>query len=81
MRTGMVFLSFVLLLIAAGIWNLRSGSVNIPLREIADILARRGDPGSTAYSVIWKIRLPRIFLSAILGGALSRCSWLSRPSP
>ena len=76
MRTGMVFLSFVLLLIASGIWNLRSGSVSIPLREIAEILAGRGDPGSTAYSVIWKIRLPRIFLSAILGGALSLSGFL-----
>lgn len=72
----MVFLSFVLLLIAAGIWNLRSGSVNIPMGEIADILAGRGDPDSTAYSVIWKIRLPRIILGAILGGALSLSGFL-----
>lgn len=76
MRTGMVFLSFVLLLIAAGIWNLKSGSVSIPLGEIADILSGRGDPDSTAYSVIWKIRLPRILLSAVLGGALSLSGFL-----
>ncbi|MBQ1357762.1 MAG: iron ABC transporter permease [Oscillospiraceae bacterium] len=76
MRTGMVFLSFVLFLAAAAVWNLRSGSVSIPVREIVEILSGRGDPESTAYSVIWKIRLPRIILSAILGGALSLSGFL-----
>lgn len=72
----MVFLSFVLLLIAAAVWNIRSGSVDIPLSEMAEILSGRGDSDSTAYNVIWKIRLPRIFLSAILGGALSLSGFL-----
>lgn len=72
----MVFLSLVLLLIAAAVLNIRSGSVDIPLSEMAEILSGRGDSDSTAYNVIWKIRLPRIFLSAILGGALSLSGFL-----
>ncbi len=76
MRTGMVFLSFVVLLVIAAAWNLRSGSVSIPISEIAEILSGRGDPDSTAYSVIWKIRLPRMILSAVLGGALSLSGFL-----
>lgn len=72
----MVFLSFVLLMIAAALWNLRSGSVSISFRETVEILSGRGDPQSTAYNVIWKIRLPRILLSAILGGALSLSGFL-----
>ncbi|MBR2739136.1 MAG: iron ABC transporter permease [Oscillospiraceae bacterium] len=76
MRIGMVFLSFVILLIAAAVWNLRSGSVSIPVRDIVRILSGNGDPESTAYSVIRKIRLPRIVLSAVLGGALSLSGFL-----
>ena len=76
LRRSMVFLSFVLLLIAAAIWNIRSGSVDIPWSEMVQILSGRGDPDSTAYNVIWKIRLPRILLSAILGGALSLSGFL-----
>ena len=76
MHTGMVFLSFVVLLVIAAAWNLRSGSVSIPIGEIAEILSGRGDPDSTAYSVIWKIRLPRMILGAVLGGALSLSGFL-----
>ena len=76
LRRCMVFLSFVLLLVTAALWNIRSGSVSIPLKETLSILARKGDPDSTAYNVIWKIRLPRILLSAILGGALSLSGFL-----
>ncbi|MBR5070779.1 MAG: iron ABC transporter permease [Oscillospiraceae bacterium] len=76
LRRSMVFLSFVLLLIAAAVWNIRSGSVDISLKETLEILFRRGDSESTAYNVIWKIRLPRILLSAILGGALSLSGFL-----
>ena len=76
LRRSMVFLSFVLLLIAAAVWNIRSGSVNISLRETLEILSGHGDSESTAYNVIWKIRLPRIMLSAILGGALSLSGFL-----
>jgi len=75
-RISAVFLSFVLLFIGAAVWNLRSGSVSIPVGEIAEILSGRGDPDSTAYSVIWKIRFPRMLLGAILGGALSLSGFL-----
>ena len=75
-RRGMVFLCFVLLLIFAAVWNIRSGSVDIPFGEMMQILSGRGDPSSTAYSVIWKIRLPRILLAALLGGALSLSGFL-----
>ncbi len=76
LRRGAVFLSLILLFLAAAVWNIRSGSVDIPLSEMADILLGRGDPAGTAYNVIWKIRLPRIFLSAVLGGALSLSGFL-----
>ena len=76
LRRCMVFLSFVLLLIVAAVLNIRSGSVDIPFSEMAEILSGQGDTSSTAYNVIWKIRLPRIMLGAILGGALSLSGFL-----
>ncbi len=72
----MVFLCFAILLSAAVIWNLMSGSVGISFSEILRILSGHGDPADTAYSVIWKIRLPRIVLAAVLGGALSLSGFL-----
>ena len=69
---------FVLLaaaLCAIVVLNINVGSVPIPVREIAEILFRRqGDP--TAMSIIWKIRLPRIVMAALLGGALSLSGFL-----
>ena len=50
--------------------NINSGSVRISVPEIFKILIGQGE-GSTEYSIIWRIRLPRIFMAAILGGALS----------
>ena len=76
LRRSMVFLSFVVLLFAAAVWNIRSGSVSISLQETIEILTGHGDPDSTAYNVIWKIRLPRLILSAVLGGALSLSGFL-----
>ena len=68
MRCGMVFLSFVILLWIAVIWSIKSGSVDTSVKGILDIVFRRDDSNVVAYNVIWKIRLPRIMLSILLGG-------------
>ncbi|MCR5666414.1 MAG: iron ABC transporter permease [Eubacterium sp.] len=50
--------------------NINSGNVNIPVGRIVEILlTKAGD--ATEVNIIWKIRLPRILMAAILGGALS----------
>ena len=76
MRRGMVFLSFAILLAAAALWSIRAGTVDISARDIFDILFSRGDPDAVAYNIIWKIRLPRILLAALLGGALALSGFL-----
>ena len=76
MRRGMVFLSFFVLLWIAVIWSVKSGSVDITVKDILDIILRRDDSNVVAYNVIWKIRLPRIMLSILLGGALSLSGFL-----
>ena len=76
MRCGMVFLSFFVLLWIAVIWSIKSGSVDITVKDILGIVLRRDDSNVVAYNVIWKIRLPRIMLSILLGGALSLSGFL-----
>ncbi|MCR4668789.1 MAG: iron ABC transporter permease [Clostridia bacterium] len=55
--------------------NVNSGNVHIPVSRIFDILfTRSGDPKEV--DIIWRIRLPRILMAAMLGGALSLSGFL-----
>ena len=55
--------------------NINSGNVNIPLSRILEILFKRtGD--AKEVDIIWRIRLPRILMAAMLGGALSLSGFL-----
>ena len=74
-RYGIVFLVLAIAFCAIIVLNINIGSVPIPIGEIARILFKRsGDP--TQVSIIWKIRLPRILMAALLGGALSLSGFL-----
>ena len=77
-RRGSYELVFVLLLAALcaiTVLNINIGSVPIPMGEIARILLRRATDAKQ-YAIIWNIRLPRILMAAILGGALSLSGFL-----
>ena len=76
MRYCTVFLSFFILFLFAVVWSIKSGSVNITVKEILRVIFRGDDSDRVAYNVIWKIRLPRIMLSVLLGGALSLSGFL-----
>lgn len=69
---------FLALLAAFGlivVLNINIGSVPIPLSTIAHILLT-GEGDATQAAIIWKIRLPRILMAAVLGGALSLSGFL-----
>ena len=71
-------LVFVLLILAFGlitVLNINTGNVHISLSEIVNILLKKATD-TKEYSIIWKIRLPRILMAAILGGALSLSGFL-----
>lgn len=55
--------------------NINTGNVKIPVSRIIEIIFT-GAGESTEYNIIWKIRLPRILMAAILGGALSLSGFL-----
>lgn len=67
-----LFLLFFVLVIV----NINSGTVSIPAKEIVRIILLRIRDESVESNIIWKIRLPRILLAAILGGALSVSGFL-----
>ena len=55
--------------------NINTGNVHISVPKILRILFLR-DGAATEYSIIWRIRLPRILMAAMLGGALSLSGFL-----
>ena len=77
-RRSRYLLVFSLLIAAFAwitVWNINTGNVHIRVADILRILLTH--EGETAQvNIIWKIRLPRILMAAILGGALSLSGFL-----
>ena len=72
-----VFIGLAIVMFFLVVWNINSGSVHIPVREIARIIfLREGEGETTAYNIIWKLRMPRMITSAVLGGALALAGFL-----
>ena len=69
---------FFVLLIAFGaitVLNINTGNVHISVENILKIIfLKQGE--EMEYNIIWKIRLPRILMAAILGGGLSLSGFL-----
>ncbi|MDO4522141.1 MAG: iron ABC transporter permease [Eubacteriales bacterium] len=74
-RYTLVFLILIGAFLFITVLNINTGNVHISISEILNIIFRRaGDPKN--YNIVWKIRLPRILMAAILGGALSLAGFL-----
>lgn len=74
-RCFLVFLILSAAFFAVTILNINTGNVKISLPHILKIIFLR--EGSTdELNIVWKIRLPRILMAAILGGALSLSGFL-----
>jgi iron complex transport system permease protein len=75
LRYWIAFGFLALLLMSFIVWNINSGSIEISVREIMEILFL-GKGEDTALNIVWEIRLPRILAAIILGGALSVSGFL-----
>ena len=75
-RSCVVFSLFIILLLASVMLSIHIGSVSISAEDIVNILFRGDRSNIAAYNIIWKIRLPRIALASLLGGALSLSGFL-----
>lgn len=74
-RYVLAFFLMTFALCALLIAGINSGSVRISLGQIGRALFL-GVGSETHLSIVWKIRLPRILLSAVLGGALALSGFL-----
>lgn len=74
-RYVFVFVVLIVAFFVITVLNINTGNVHIPVSKIFQIIFS-GAGESTEYSIIWKIRLPRIFMAAILGGALALSGFL-----
>lgn len=74
-RYAAVFLAMLTALFVMVVININTGTVEISVPQILKIMFA-GRAGETEYQIIWQIRLPRILMAAILGGALSLSGFL-----
>lgn len=73
MRYAGAFAVLLALLAVLFVWNVNSGSLHLPVREVAEILLTHAGENAV---IVWEIRLPRIFAAILLGGALSVSGFL-----
>lgn len=74
-RYPAAFLSLTILLLMFLGLNVCIGSVNVPLREVLEILGGSGR-GSTNGDIVLQMRLPRAIAALLLGGGLSLSGYL-----
>ena len=74
-RYGAVFAIMLLAFLAMIMININTGTVDISAARIGKIIFAGGEEG-TEYHIIWLIRMPRVLMAAILGGALSLSGFL-----
>lgn len=74
-RIWIVTVVMIIILCALFIANICLGSVSIAPSEIWDVLSDQSG-NETFYNIVWKIRLPRMFGAALLGGALALSGFL-----
>lgn len=74
-RCRLAFLLLFILLAVLTVLNFSVGSVPLSVWDMQGILFE-GDRESTAFRILWDIRLPRLLAAALLGGALSVSGFL-----
>ena len=74
-RFTLVMIILFALLIAALFLNLAVGSVKMSLSEIWELI-KSGRNASTESLILFNIRIPRMLLAAVLGGALAVSGFL-----
>ena len=76
-RAGAGFLLLALLLAGMLFLNMVTGSASLtPAQTLSTLLGEGRAEGSTAWQIIWNIRLPRLLAAALLGGSLAVSGFL-----
>ena len=74
-RYIIVFVVMAVAFCVVAVVNINTGNVDVSISQIIQILMGQGTD-IDSYNIIWKIRLPRIFMAAVLGGALAVSGFL-----
>jgi len=74
-RYTFIFLVLIIAFFVICILNINTGNVHIPISRMLDILIHKAG-NHDEVNIVWKIRLPRILMSAMLGGALALAGFL-----
>ena len=74
-RTFFVFVILLVLLAVSAVLSLSIGSISIPFGKVVAVLAGKGGTASEI-NIIMQIRLPRLVMAFLLGGALSLSGFL-----
>ena len=74
-RFLIVLLLFCVFAAVLGLLNLMLGSVSLSWQELGQAFTEAGR-GSTAYKILFEIRLPRLLAAFLLGGALAVSGFL-----
>ena len=74
-RYMIVFAVLIIAFFVVIVLNINTGNVHIPVPRIFSIIFTRQGTANEM-NIIWKIRLPRIFMAALLGGALALAGFL-----
>ena len=74
-RYFIVFAVLIAAFLIIIVLNINTGNVNIPVGKILRVILYR-EGSRDDVNIIWKIRLPRILMAAMLGGALALSGFL-----
>lgn len=74
-RYAAVFIGLIAAFCVITVLNINTGNVHISVQKILEILFRH-ETGTVEGNIIWKIRLPRVLMAAVLGGGLSLSGFL-----
>ena len=74
-RYTIVFAILIIAFLLIIVLNINTGNVTIPVQRIFKIIFTK-EGAADEVNIIWKIRLPRILMAAILGGALALSGFL-----
>ncbi|MBR0093283.1 MAG: iron ABC transporter permease [Lachnospiraceae bacterium] len=74
-RYGLVYATLILLILVLATLNICIGSVSVPVSRIPQILFA-GAGETNELNIIFRIRLPRMLMAGLLGGALALAGFL-----
>lgn len=74
-REWIVYIFLILAILVLGVVNLFSGSSNVSIKQMLNILSSHDTLDSLGV-IVWQIRVPRMIEAAFLGGALALSGYL-----